>query len=698
MSSANDADDNCTWADTISSAGITTSPGISVHAEPVKRRSRKYLLGGCLIAASIFVTTSVYFSKRKSRSESQETNLQENSFTNPPSPGFDFDEDDFKPPQTAFPEPDEDDTAEASSPEIDVQTDIPTKEETTNFLDTFAPTEEETELKDFNQATMGPITDLQAWIGGELAAGNTNIVIPQGRYFMEPKQRNGRVHLLFENLVDVTIDGSQAELVCQKTTRAIEINNCTNFSLIGLDIDYDPLPFSQGVITDISEDLLQLTIEMLEGYPDVSTLDNGMIEIYSPQNDKLSTSTYYGVSYQPDITNNKVVVTKQKFQAGLTQESVGDIAVIGSLNIANPIPHAVFANNCTNLKFDSVRVFASQSFGFLETDCSGSRYVNSVVNRRGESWDLYSRGYKRLRSTNADCFHSKHAHKGPSYVGCRAAFSGDDGIAINGHYHIITEAQRSGGRTKLKVIGKLGEVPNLKVGEEAELVLYSGKRIPNAKITAFDMVNTVGLTAQENSFLANQRLAGDVQKTRSATKAYYVTLDREVELPLGSLIASSDRVGNGFEVKNCKIGPLRSRGMVIKASDGEVSGNTIWDTWMHALMFAPVYNWLESGSGNDLVITNNVIQSSHDVAIAVYAEGGDGNWAPAGAHNNVVITNNVITGSSRPAIAVTSTIGLTESGNDISGVRNDLLLPGDRKKWGRNTNASRKVYKVNVQA
>jgi hypothetical protein len=560
----------------------------------------------------------------------------------------------------------------------------------TSILDTLASDYQDTDATILSGSS-STITDLQAFIGAELAQGEKYITIPAGRHYIQPQASNGRVHLLLENLVDVTIDGTDAELICTKTTRAIDIVNCTNLALVGLTIDYDPLPFMQGVIIDISDDMLQLTIELMNGYPESTTWDGNKIEIYSPTDDELTAETYYDIEFVP-TSPNSILVNKQYYQATNAMEKVGDIVVIGSRNTEESIPHAIVPSNCTNLVVMDVKIYASNMFGFFEVDSDGSRYINSVVDRRPSEIDLEERQYRRLRSTNGDAFHSKHAKHGPSFVGCTARYSGDDGIAINGHYHIISRVEDG---NRLRVIGKYGSLPNLEVGDQAELVSFTGQRIPNAVITAFDKEGVL-LEDEERDFLSTQPFTGDTQQTRSAQYAWYVTLDLNVDLPTGSLIASGNRVGNGFEVKDCIIGPTRSRGILIKSSDGVISGNHIQDTWGQAIKLAPECDWLESGSGNNLVITDNIIRRSHDVAIAVYAYGLDGLIAPQGAHNNVTITRNTIIGSSNPAIAVTSTLELEMYGNDIQEQNNGLLLPYYSYEFGRASNPDRSFYLENI--
>lgn len=436
--------------------------------------------------------------------------------------------------------------------------------------------------------------DLQEYINSQLKLGETYIKLPSGKQYVTPKQQGGRSHLHFKDLIDVTIDGTGTELICTKTTRAISIWNCTNFQLIGLTIDYDPLTFLQGTIVDMSDNKDELTIDVMDGYPDADTVHGNKIEIFSPLDDELVTRTYYGITNAPVIGSNNRTMTVKKKKDEMVEyayESIGDIIVIGSRNMEGIIPHAIGPENCTNLIVENVVLYASNMFGFFEQGCSNSIYINNVVDRRSPDTDLQPRAYKRLRSTTADGFHSKFADKGPVFVNCTARYNGDDGIAINGDYHIITRVENDGSN-RIRVVGKKGMVPNLMVGDDSELVSYNGTRVPNAQILEFD--NTIGynIDQDEKDFLNDQFFEGNIAVTRNATQVYYVKLDRAVDLPVGSLIASANRVGNGFEVRDCTLGPLRSRGMVVKASDGIITGNIIIDTWGQAIMLAPTYGWV----------------------------------------------------------------------------------------------------------
>ena len=116
---------------------------------------------------------------------------------------------------------------------------------------------------------------------------------------------------------------------------------------------------------------------------------------------------------------------------------------------------------------------------------------------------------------------------------------------------------------------------------------------------------------------------------------------------------------------------------------------------------APEFAWLEAGSGSNLRIQDNDVSGCRDVAIAVYANGGDGSWAPPGAHKNIVIAKNTISDSAYPNVVISGIKTLDYYGNSLGQANNDLLMPYNLQEFGRNgyigAGATRKLYQVFVE-
>ena len=108
------------------------------------------------------------------------------------------------------------------------------------------------------------------------------------------------------------------------------------------------------------------------------------------------------------------------------QEQIGDILVTNQRSASGTGDHAIVATDCGALNLEDITLYASPLFGFLELRCDGTNYRRCKIDRRPQAKDFVKRSLRRLRSLNADAFHSIQATKGPAIVGCTAKFQDDD--------------------------------------------------------------------------------------------------------------------------------------------------------------------------------------------------------------------------------------------------------------------------------
>ena len=221
---------------------------------------------------------------------------------------------------------------------------------------------------------------------------------------------------------------------------------------------------------------------------------------------------------------------------------------------------------------------------------------------------------------------------------------------------------------------------NIRSGDPVELALFDGKRLPDA--TAISVQPAGKILEEERAFLSRQDMYPDFKSSPGLEKAYTLTLDREIDMPIGSVICAANRVGNGFIVKGCDFGFNRSRGILIKASHGTVTGNQMDGCKMSAILVTPEWWWLEAGSSSDVTITGNTIRDCGEVGIRVGAMGGNGSIAPAGAHRNITITGNMVDDSPMPGILVTSTAGLRLENNRLHLREEAGNLPPEMRQAG----------------
>jgi len=520
----------------------------------------------------------------------------------------------------------------------------------------------------------GRALDLQGFIDGRLKEGQRHIVVPPGCYRVKPSQ--GR-HLYFKDLANVEIIADGVQMICTQTCRAMVFDRCRNVHVKGLTIDYDPLAYTEGRIVATPPDKSFVEFEIIAGYPE-NTLEPRKIEIYDPATGELRrTDASWADDFQLTGPHRYRIAKHQgyRYRPEWDTEQVGDVLVTINRFPAHAGGHAVESSQCVGLKLEDITLYTSPCFGFVEHACDGSTYLHCKIDRRAAADDPVQRGFPRMRSLVADAFHSNEALRGPAIIGCTAKFQGDDCVNIHGSYHFVMAC--AGNQLRVAATGRMTIQP----GDAVEFLPFQGPRPPDA--TAQKIEPDAPLDDAERAFFRKVNLHPEMKQRLLTGKAlcYQVTLDRPVELPRGSAICSGNRVGNGFVVKDCDFGYNRSRGILIKASRGEVSGNKITHGWMAAVLVSPEYWWGEAASSSDLVIAGNVITGCRRAAIEVVAPGGNGQPLPAGAHRNISIRSNTITDSAWPNIFVTSTAGLIVKDNRLAPAEPESFVPPLAWRW-----------------
>ena len=524
--------------------------------------------------------------------------------------------------------------------------------------------------------TPRPVTeqtaDLRELIAQGISSGKSVITLPPGRYRVAPIKRD---HLVFKGLKNITINAEGVEMICTQTTRAINIEQCENFTLRGLVIDYDPLPFTQARITAISADQKEISGAVISGYPEPK-VGLGSVEVFDPATNELRGRASFHQIQCASAGPGRVTLNQPNPARDAPFGLVGDIVVIRSSSAAGgEIPHAISLADSVGTTLENVSLCASNCFGFYENGCTQTKYIKCRIGRRAPATDLVARGYPRVRSTNADGFHSKNARLGPLYDRCTVLYNGDDSIAINGDFHYVTSSE---GAT-LRVLAKYQMT--MRQGDAVQLFGFNGSRVENRKIVA--LVEDGEITAAERATLVDQKNMNDNLRTHGMAKAYRVTLDAPVAVVPGTLICSADTIGSGFVVRDCRLGHNRSRGIIVKAGRGQIIGNQIEGCVMTGILITPEFYWMEGGLSDDLLIAKNRILNGRGMGIAVVAAGGDHQIAPAGAFRNITLRDNVIRGGASPGVLTTSIRGLVDEGNLVETDPRHTLFSWERGGWSK---------------
>ena len=268
-----------------------------------------------------------------------------------------------------------------------------------------------TDAKGAQPDSRGAAFDLQGFIDGRLKAGEHRIIVPPGRYRVTP--RHG-THLLLKDLADTEIVADGVEMVCTQTCRALVFENCRNVRFRGLAIDFDPLPFTEGRIVAMAPDKRWVEFEVFQGYPERQVQER--IEIYDPATRRLRRETAGWSKEIESLGNHRYRATKPKwyrFQKDWDTEQVGDILVTAHSFPDGAVGHAVTSERCQRLKLEDITLYAASTFGFVEHESDGNTYLRCKIDRRDPADDPVKRGFPRMRSLNADAFHSGGGRSGP---------------------------------------------------------------------------------------------------------------------------------------------------------------------------------------------------------------------------------------------------------------------------------------------
>ena len=527
--------------------------------------------------------------------------------------------------------------------------------------------------------------DFKTFITTALANGQRRIVVPPGTWYMD--LRDG-VPLTLRDLSDVAIIADGVNIICNTPTQAIAVQHCENLRMSGFSIDYDPLPFTQGKI--VALDTLKrmwLDVRIYEGYR--TDMIEGRLpdrfQVFDQHTHHLKKNLYTYFSGAFSKVEKRGDHLFRFYKSGFNKDACEDLhdEVVFSL----PYPgktraHTFVISRSKNVRLENITLFSGNCFGFFEMECDHNIYDHCRVTKKRND---PLRSAPRLRSNNADAFHSKFAVHGPEVTHCEFLYQGDDGIAINTSFYRVI----SGKANEVYVDSDTAAI-KIKAGHRVRFVDYDGKVLEDAKVVAVSSTGSYPQAALDSMF----HLFG--MKTGNRKTVVLLTLDKAVSATTGSVVSSLDMAGAGFIVKNNKVGYTRARGILIKSSGGVIKNNTVTGCELGGIVLAPELNWLEAGFSRDVLIQHNLVKdcmfanSSYGIEqaapISVVAVNAQNRIAPAGGFMNIRIIDNTIENSPMPAIMVTSINGGEVVNNHIS-ISREIVRSHGRKLGVNNTAA-----------
>ena len=481
------------------------------------------------------------------------------------------------------------------------------------------------------------------------------LVFAPGVYHFRAESTKATALIEFRNLPDISVRGEKATLVGNGSKTLLRFEDCGEVSVSGLDIDWDPLPFTAGRVVVARDD--SIDIEVVSPHPLCDDSAVQSLTAFDPQRRvPLGSSDpgYYQLTQKaygkkaemvgPNRLRIPISPQPEILRAGKQQR----VPAVGTHVLALYRVRgggAIRPFGCGNVRFDNVSVFATLGMGFAMNACDRVNLHQCRVVIKPDSG--------RWMSSTVDATHCNMVRQRVEYTDCVFEGMGDDAINVHGMYSMVQE--RLDDRSLvLRGWKSIFDVPGLK----DDFAAPAQKSLRTGDVLEFGTNNNPLVPV----FTARIRETEPIEVKGVTLKR--IRLDRDLPgfVQAGSIVADTAEIPECL-IRNCTVRGGRGCGVRLKTRVALVEGCTFEHVHGAGLWItcdAEVDH--ESIAARDVTIHNNLFRH---VSPAISASAGRKIVYPD-VHENLVIAGNRIEAAPRTAIAIRSTRGAVVRDNLIS--------------------------------
>lgn len=356
----------------------------------------------------------------------------------------------------------------------------------------------------------------------------------------------------------------------------MEFSRCRNIRLRGLSLRHDVPPFTQGRVVAVADHEKSVDVRIDEGYPGIEGLAAGYV--FDPTTRRIKAGS---VDLGPEHVDRLEEGLYRLRYADRSGVIAGDLMAFRGRGVTD-----LYLGGCSGMVIEDVTIRHGGGFCVHEEGGEGgNRYRYSVTYGPKPPGATAA----PLLACNADAFHSSGVRKGPTLEGCLFEGMGDDGIPIHGSYSLIVESRP---KSLIATDGVLRE------GDPLRLFNPDGGLAGEAKVASIRRLGDFSV-AGKSRFHGFEDLA----------RRRFVEVVTEPPLAAGFdwLASNPSALGSGFVIRNNVIRNHRARGILIKADDGVIEGNTIEGSTIAGIVLAPEPWWGEACYSRNVAIRNNTI-------------------------------------------------------------------------------------------
>jgi hypothetical protein len=481
----------------------------------------------------------------------------------------------------------------------------------------------------------------------------SKLIFESGTYDIYGSQKDERNNflpsVLIKNISNLTIEGNGSEFVGHDYSSMFHFSNCSNLSIANLSIDWDPLPYTQGKVTGVDSDYID--IEVLAPFVAKAGLHTEAIIGYEPEKHRMARrfTDHYQLGFEK--TTEVVGPGVMRLFIGRKDRFAGTMPAVGTYVIAR---HQVYGyqsfefEKCKNVGLENVNIYSNPGMGVTGDECQDISIRHLMVMLRP--------GTERWMSCTADATHFAGCRGTITMENCLFEGMGDDAANVrSGHYLVVSE--------------RLGE---------SKLRIKTGYRYGN-DLTPPETGDKLELSSEDKPLLPYATLTVRSVERDTATKSLIVGFSEK--LPEGT--RKGDAVGNAssipvLRIRNCTTIRNRSRGFIIKTRDVIIVDCTFQDITECAIALeSDVNGWWESISARDVIIRNNrFIDSKFEPGYlhGVIEFHTMSQTAPAGVYRRITIANNIFLGSRGNIIKIGSADDVDIIGNIMDHPEEEAIL------------------------
>ncbi|MFZ2654669.1 MAG: right-handed parallel beta-helix repeat-containing protein [Victivallales bacterium] len=483
--------------------------------------------------------------------------------------------------------------------------------------------------------------------------GEKIFTIPKGdyRFFKTSVKGAHKSFITLDGYRDIVIDGSGSTFWFEHEAWGFHITGSSNTTMKNIILDWDPLPYTQGVIVGMNPKEKTLDVKISPGYEAVSKrfaslppegnekaacvrgyIFDAKKDLFKPCQEGFRVVPFFQTPKINGAYRIKTLVFYNKPLENLNAKIGDRIALV--LRGGG----GILMEGCGNMLLEDVTLYS----------CPGLQFVEGACNER----NTYRRckvlprpGTDRLMGGNADGFHSQNCENGPIIENCEITSIGDDAVNIHGFYRKVL-AQNS---------------PNEVVVEN---FAWRQKLKGNCTVDFYES------PAKGFDFLGERK----VLACRFENGKHILTLDKPVIVENDSVCSIEEYTGPGAIIRNCHWKNIYTRGILFKSHNAVIENNVMeWiGSWGILLTTQPGF-WGESAMPHGVKIRGNIITDVFgQAAIGLIDPAKD--FSKAQRVRDISITNNTITRTDGPGIMLRGTDGVQIIGNSISGDHTDYSV------------------------